>query len=664
MNGRCFAIIIVIMIVCNPSFSTTTENRPSKIQSSFNSSSLPHVVATNLAEEIYHQASEVSFLNFIQDLTSFGPRPYLSEENDLAREWLISTLLNISENRLEVEVRGTTNNVIARLPGTIQNDVCFMIGGHYDTVEEAPGANDDGTGVATTLELARILSQYTWPLDIYFCFWNAEELGLIGSSQMASQFFSDEIDILVYFNIDMLLVQNNYAMPDERILLYYTADYGTPTIATHYTIYQDSQYWADTIYAMNSNYGTPIIKPKPHYSTYIWPHSDHYSFFIEGYKSAMFFFESGFNYDTAYHSAEDTWDNPLYDYSLTTPVVASIGATIAFAQSRTIGQGFIERYSLIIGPYGSNQIFFQSTLETEVSVNATSDMGNNLEFDGLSPSRAVLATSSPDIMNMNNEPVLSFTTEPKGQHSITVRNEGSSAVEVTIQFSYDSDLEGDSIPDSDQEWYNRFDVDSDLDSLNDMYEMERGINRFDPDTDHDTIWDYDEIGIYGTSPISNDSDSDSMPDAWEILNDLDPINREDRFNDPDNDLLTNVDEYRAGTLPRLNDTDFDKLLDGLEVKTYHTSPLTNDTDMDQMDDFWEIQNGLDPLVDDSMLDPDEDGKTNLDEYILGEDPHLNTMTTTQTEQATQNLNVVIIGGSGIIVASIILVVFRLRNKEN
>ena len=40
-----------------------------------------------------------------------------------------------------------------------------------------------------------------------------------------------------------------------------------------------------------------------------------------------------------------------------------------------------------------------------------------------------------------------------------------------------------------------------------------------------------------------------------------------------------------------------------------------------MPDFYEIQNGLNPLIDDSSLDPDNDGYSNLNEYEMGSDPH-------------------------------------------
>ena len=664
MRPRCAILIVTILLFIpsvalveqSPEEFTLMEIDQSKTSAAF--------YASDIAEEVYHQASQSLFLDIIQELTALGPRPYLSETNVIAREWLVSKLNNVSNNKLEVEVRGSTDSIVARLPGTLNNSVCFVIGGHYDTVEVAPGANDDGTGVATTIELARILSQYEWPLDIYFCLWNAEEVGLIGSGEIAGQFFSNEIDILCCYNIDMLLVQNEYSPLDERVLLYYTADYGTTAMDTHYTIYQDSQYWAELVQSMNYNYGTPVIKPYPHTSTTSWYYSDHYPFYASGYKSAMFFFESGFGFDDAYHTAEDTWDNPMYDYSLTVPVVASIGASIALAQNRAVGQKFSERYSLILSPYSSKEIKFQSTISTDVTLNATTSAGDSLQFEALNPMRMILDSLTSGIQNMNHHTVLSFITDAQGQHSFIVRNLGGVAVDVDIEFTYDSDLEGDSIPDSTQQWYNRFTADSDNDTINDMYEMRRGIDRFSADTDQDTIPDNEEIQIYDTLPYTADSDSDGMPDPWEIFYNLDPTNRDDKIEDPDRDFLNNIGEYRAGTNPRLNDSDMDSILDGIEISEYGTSPLSSDSDQDAMPDNWEIEHGLNPLVDDAHLDPDQDGKTNLEEFLAGEDPNVNTEITTQASTTTPPPSPIIILGAGSILAVVVIfgVVFRLKRN--
>ena len=56
----------------------------------------------------------------------------------------------------------------------------------------------------------------------------------------------------------------------------------------------------------------------------------------------------------------------------------------------------------------------------------------------------------------------------------------------------------------------------------------------------------------GTDPNGSDSDSDGMPDGWEVENSLDPLT-DDSVEDPDGDSLTNLEEYQAGTDPQVSD---------------------------------------------------------------------------------------------------------------
>jgi hypothetical protein len=154
-----------------------------------------------------------------------------------------------------------------------------------------------------------------------------------------------------------------------------------------------------------------------------------------------------------------------------------------------------------------------------------------------------------------------------------------------------------------------------------------------------------------------------MPDDWEIFFDLKPTEREDKLEDPDLDLLNNIGEYRAGTNPRLNDSDFDSLLDGLEISEYHTSPLSNDTDHDNLPDNWEVEYGLNPLVDDADLDPDGDGKSNLEEFLAGENPNQNTNSTSETTTtAVDSVPIIILSTASMLVVVVILGVrHRLKN---
>ena len=59
-----------------------------------------------------------------------------------------------------------------------------------------------------------------------------------------------------------------------------------------------------------------------------------------------------------------------------------------------------------------------------------------------------------------------------------------------------------------------------------------------------------------------------------------------------------------------------------ELFTVNTSTERKDTDADSIPDEWELANGLDPATNDTDLDPDADGLTNLEEYNAGSNPNL------------------------------------------
>ena len=87
--------------------------------------------------------------------------------------------------------------------------------------------------------------------------------------------------------------------------------------------------------------------------------------------------------------------------------------------------------------------------------------------------------------------------------------------------------------------------------------------------------------------------------------------------DCDEDDLFSRLEYEHGTPPFNPDADHDSLSDGLEILVYFTDPFNPDSDFDLIPDDWEVQNGLNPLVDDSAQDDDMDGLSALEEYLAG-----------------------------------------------
>jgi len=111
-------------------------------------------------------------------------------------------------------------------------------------------------------------------------------------------------------------------------------------------------------------------------------------------------------------------------------------------------------------------------------------------------------------------------------------------------------------------------------------------------------------GATATLQISvNPSDStlnDGIPDSWKIAHGFDPNDPSVASADTDNDGLTNLQEFQAGTDPRNPDTDGDGVSDGEEIKR-GTNPLNADSDGDGLTDADEIRLGTDPL------NPDTDG---------------------------------------------------------
>jgi hypothetical protein len=651
-------------------------------------SDLVRVYGEDLSGSIFRGVSEQQYLDFIIKLTENGSRPQSTPNNVYARNWIIQELGRISGGRIEVEVLGPHANVIGVLPGYLPDGPVLMVGGHYDTVSAAPGANDDGTGVAAALELARVFSRYEWPLDIYFGFWNAEEIGMVGSKEAAEILSDRGIEILTYYNIDMLLVEDIDAPSDERVLL---AHSGT---ALNY---------ATLAKAMSKNFGKNLIKTLEGGDFSVWSRSDHVSFLSEGYDDVLFAFESGSARDTAYHSHTDVWDNPLYNYTVAIDLVAAVGASIAYTLSRAHEQAMISPFQGRLRNGEPQSFNFPITANTEVQIQGS--------WTGGVISLAIQNHLGDTIENFTSEveengfgSIVNFSYPGAGIRSIIISGGESDDIRFNLEILYETDLDADGTFDSDQFWCDStlFDLDDDSDNLSNGLELVIGTSSTSNDSDSDTMpdfWEYtfgtlpliddaesdpdrdlllniDEYAA-GSFPLRADSDSDSLPDGWEYHNGTNVL-LPDEDEDPDMDELSNYQEYRHGTLPNSADTDSDTMPDNYEtrfgldptmndaaldadgdglvnIQEYFlgTSPRSVDSDSDMIPDAFEIENGLDPLVNDAEDDLDMDGINNLDEYLAGSNPRVN--------EAINNA-VLISMTIGIMVAIIVIVSKRVLEK--
>lgn len=104
-------------------------------------------------------------------------------------------------------------NPMAILKGTDPNDNrIFIVGGHIDSrateandsTSTAPGANDDASGVAAVIELARVMSKYEFPATIIFVAFSGEEQGLYGATHLAKKAKEENWNLVAMLNNDMI----------------------------------------------------------------------------------------------------------------------------------------------------------------------------------------------------------------------------------------------------------------------------------------------------------------------------------------------------------------------------------------------------------------------------------------------------------------------------
>lgn len=129
--------------------------------------------------------------------------------NDLAADY-IKRRFEGMDNLIVVDQPFNSNgrNIIATQIGKTNPDDIYMICAHYDAVADYC-ADDNATGVAAVLEIARILSKQCLNNTIVYALWDEEEIGLLGSEHYASEAAVNGDNILGVLNIDMMGYDGN-----------------------------------------------------------------------------------------------------------------------------------------------------------------------------------------------------------------------------------------------------------------------------------------------------------------------------------------------------------------------------------------------------------------------------------------------------------------------
>jgi len=182
--------------------------------------------------EIVAQINEQRWFDTVRQLATYN-RYTLGSGNANAQQWIISQLSELAQRNSKFTYTtqsfpvqgGLGYNIIATLTGSVTPDVWVIIGGHYDSTSQspsssAPGAEDNGSGAAGVLEIARAFIGFDSPSTAIFIFFSGEEQGLYGS-EYHSQRLVDEghkNKLKLMHNMDMIAYRAS-SNPYYQVLL-------------------------------------------------------------------------------------------------------------------------------------------------------------------------------------------------------------------------------------------------------------------------------------------------------------------------------------------------------------------------------------------------------------------------------------------------------------
>ena len=252
----------------------------------------------------------------LEKLSSFHTRYYKSDYGLQSSDWVLSKVRDVID---EAGASGTVSaesfphtwkqhSVIATIPGTSNTTV--VIGAHQDSMNlwlpsilGAPGADDDGSGTVTILEVFRTLLHSDAVVSgeatntIEFHWYSAEEGGLLGSQAIFQQYEKEGRDVKAMLQQDM----TGYVQK--------TLDAGQPERVGVLTDYDDQGLTAFIKTVIEEYCSIPWVETECGYAC-----SDHASASKAGYPSA-FVIESAFEYsDPHIHSTEDKIEYLSFDH--------------------------------------------------------------------------------------------------------------------------------------------------------------------------------------------------------------------------------------------------------------------------------------------------------------------------------------------------------------
>jgi leucyl aminopeptidase len=175
----------------------------------------------SVASPMVEQVSEKSLREMILKLSSFHTRYYKSETGVQSSQFIRDTWANLSRKRNDVKVelyqhRGWPQaSIVMTITGSENPEEIVIVGGHADSIvgmwgggtARSPGADDNASGISTITEVIRILmnSNYKPKRTVQFMGYAAEEVGLLGSKEIATSYKAKSEKVIGVMQLDMTL---------------------------------------------------------------------------------------------------------------------------------------------------------------------------------------------------------------------------------------------------------------------------------------------------------------------------------------------------------------------------------------------------------------------------------------------------------------------------
>ncbi|MFX0092851.1 MAG: M20/M25/M40 family metallo-hydrolase, partial [Candidatus Hodarchaeota archaeon] len=280
-------------------------------------------------------------------------------------------LKNISSN-FEFTIYPLYESLVARLPRSSGlSELQILVGAHYDTVPNSNGTDDNASGVASVLEIARVLSNYSWPCDLLFTLFNAEENGRLGSQEIAEQFSHDARPTRV-FTLDMILWNQETGI---RQVLY---DDRMNDIK--------SKFFGLLMQNFSRDFGQTDLTLTPRQDQSRWDLSDHGRFWDLQIPTILVTEENPFA-NPYYHKPTDIITNTDYDFAGARQVTATLATTISYVALTSTdtdqdGLTFAEENYLNTDPL-NNDTDRDGLSDLEEALGATDPLNNDTDGDNI-----------------------------------------------------------------------------------------------------------------------------------------------------------------------------------------------------------------------------------------------------------------------------------------